>query len=547
MNYLIPYVDPKRNDGEEDPMFNEFTYGDKGSRGYKLLTTVNKGDYLFFHTSINRKRYITAFYEVETIMPIEKARKNPLISKKYQNPHLVNKVVAEHEVIVFGHPIQSFELVTPLEIDEGLLDQLGIFFDPYTNPTIFGSLTSKLRNWCSLDNRQVRFLVDSILSLPQEKMVLLGKQLSTNEIPQLLERDIEDFVANWPELIGPYMKVKERQYIFVNSNKRLDLLLENEKTGELTIVEIKKDAIDLNALSQLKNYIEEYKKDTGALHVNGVLVGNGVSPYFEEQIIDKVRKRGWKLLNYGWLLSLEEPYKNLMDGGAQNINPVSLSFSKTSDGVKDSYKLVLSNQMDQDLDRVRIHIKNHLSGGTHVSLDNIVGNEHGEITDLVYLDMDNIMEYIVTGVTSESWISLSFNNEKLRNTVSNQIETGEEGWLIPCIETEVISIAEIVRVLFKDQYNVEPSRENKYYSTLFTKHPRIEGIMEELYGLVEDYYRGRKAYRDSEILEILQQEYKVKFENSEGTEILLAYCEASREYFKLSSEEVARMFIKFAL
>ncbi|MBO0603464.1 DUF91 domain-containing protein [Sporosarcina sp. E16_3] len=547
MNYLIPYVDPKRNDGEEDPMFNEFTYGDKGSRGLKLLTTVNKGDYLFFHTSINRKRYITAFYEVETVMPITEAKNNPLIISKYRNPHLVNNVVREHEVIVFGHPIQSFELVTPLEIDEGLLDQLGIPFDPYTNPTVFGSLTSKLRNWCSLDDRQVRFLVDSILSLPQDKLVLLGKQLSTNEIPQLLERDIEDFIANWPKLIGPDMKVKDRQYIFVNSNKRLDLLLENEKTGELTIVEIKKDAIDLNALSQLKNYIEEYKNDTGALHVNGVLVGNGVLPYFEEQIIEKVRKRGWKLLNYGWLLSLEEPYKNLMDEGAQNINPVSLSFSKMSDGVKDSYKLVLSNQMNQELNQVRIHINDHLSDGTYVNIDNMLGNEQVEITNLMSLDMDNIKEYIVTGVTSESWISLSFSNEKLRNTVSYKTETGEVAWLIPCSDREVIPIAKIVRVLFKDQYNVEPSRENKYYATLLTEHPRIEGVMDELYGLVEDYYRGRKAYHDSETLEILQQKYMVKFENSEGTDILLAYCEASRDYFKLSSKEVARMFMKFAL
>lgn len=33
-NYLIPYVDSKRNDGEEDLMFREFTYGDKGTRGH---------------------------------------------------------------------------------------------------------------------------------------------------------------------------------------------------------------------------------------------------------------------------------------------------------------------------------------------------------------------------------------------------------------------------------------------------------------------------------------------------------------------------------
>jgi len=45
----------------------------------------------------------------------------------------------------------------------------------------------------------------------------------------------------------------------------------NVKISVLTIVGILKNAIDLNALSQLKNYIEEYKKETGALHINGVL------------------------------------------------------------------------------------------------------------------------------------------------------------------------------------------------------------------------------------------------------------------------------------
>ncbi|MRX71886.1 hypothetical protein GJU40_06830 [Bacillus lacus] len=46
---------------------------------------------MFFHTTIHHKRYITAFYEIETVMPIGEAKSNPLIKNKYQNPYLQQK------------------------------------------------------------------------------------------------------------------------------------------------------------------------------------------------------------------------------------------------------------------------------------------------------------------------------------------------------------------------------------------------------------------------------------------------------------------------
>lgn len=46
-SYLIQYIDPKDNEGEEDPLFSEYTYGDKENRGNTLKTQVLKGDFLF--------------------------------------------------------------------------------------------------------------------------------------------------------------------------------------------------------------------------------------------------------------------------------------------------------------------------------------------------------------------------------------------------------------------------------------------------------------------------------------------------------------------
>lgn len=41
-SYIIPYLDPKKHNREEDPLFSEYTYGDEGNRGIILKTKVSK-------------------------------------------------------------------------------------------------------------------------------------------------------------------------------------------------------------------------------------------------------------------------------------------------------------------------------------------------------------------------------------------------------------------------------------------------------------------------------------------------------------------------
>jgi hypothetical protein len=62
MNLLIPYVYLY---GHNDPLFEEFTYGDVKTRARKLRNKLKKGDYVFFHTSMGGKKYITAYYVVD--------------------------------------------------------------------------------------------------------------------------------------------------------------------------------------------------------------------------------------------------------------------------------------------------------------------------------------------------------------------------------------------------------------------------------------------------------------------------------------------------
>ncbi|WP_298825359.1 endonuclease NucS domain-containing protein [uncultured Planococcus sp.] len=554
VNYLIPYVDPKRNDGEEDPMFREFTYGDKGFRGLKLLESVNKDDYLFFHTSINWKRYITAFYKVVRVMPINEARANPLIMQKYQNPHLANKHSHVNEVIVFGHPIESFELVNSIEMNEELLGQLGITFDPYTNFTVFGSLTSKFRNWYTLNDEQVQLLMKLIFDKTQQKMSSPNLQLSSNEIPQLLERDIENLIANSPHLIGQNLFLKEQQYVFETTNKRLDLLLENKVTGELTIVEIKKDAIDLKALTQLGEYIEEYKKLEGNKTINGVLIGNGVLPYFEEQIIEKLRAKNWRLLNYGWLFSLQEPYESYLSGKTEESSGFKLLIAESSEN---NFQLLISNDTDQDFSKVHINISEFMSEDEEVFtyqdthyIKNVSKHNSFKVMDMTPADLDFITEYKITGYTAKSVVCIKFENRKLRN-VLDFIDpySNKKSWLIPLIKSNTIPIEKIVRVIFKGQFETTPSSQNKYYMALIKGHPQIKGVMEDLYKLVETYYRGSKSEsRDKwEIASELERNHHVQFQQSEGTEILLSYCVACQEFFNLSQEDIIKLFLKYAL
>src|SRR3989338_4656669 len=84
MNLLIPYKPIYNHD---DPLLDEFTYGDCKWRARKLKS-LQKGDVLFFHTTIAGKKYITAYYVVERVLDTGEAVKDKYISSKYCNPHI---------------------------------------------------------------------------------------------------------------------------------------------------------------------------------------------------------------------------------------------------------------------------------------------------------------------------------------------------------------------------------------------------------------------------------------------------------------------------
>jgi len=262
-SYLIAYLNPKRNKVEEDPLFSEYTYGDKGRNGKRLLTKVQKGDYLFFHTTLNHKRYITAFYEVETIMPIDIAKQNALIMNKYQNHHLKRNDSKDDEVIVFGHPIYSFVLTTPLEVNEELLKELSIPFNPYSNSTLAGSLASKLRNWLTLEKNQVEQLKHKILSPFQSEV---NHSINQQPMKESATTFLHVIFKNLYELQPP-KKDKEYQRLvkkYPNLELQIDEFYEIVNYYYMDQLQTENLPIDIGNY-MIKNYEIEFEQSEGTI------------------------------------------------------------------------------------------------------------------------------------------------------------------------------------------------------------------------------------------------------------------------------------------
>jgi hypothetical protein len=299
MNLLIPYVQLRQH---VDPKLEEFTYGDGGRRASKLKSDLEKGDFVFFHTSISGKKYITAYYVVDRVMDTLAACQDTLIGTKYKNPHIVeclarkSPIHGKDDAIVFGDPITSHILGKPLLFDRKLAEKLSlnIRFDANRPETqVIGSAT---RAWRELTDKDVKILLKAIGAA----QTCLRPQLlrSAEEVGETIEKDIEDHLANNPALIGKGLRLTERQLPI--GEGRLDLLFEDQK-GNLVVVEVKFNYIGRDALRQVQTYVHELRKQVEK-KVTGVLVCSGVMSAYEE---DLRKQRDVRILVYGWNLHVQ--------------------------------------------------------------------------------------------------------------------------------------------------------------------------------------------------------------------------------------------------
>ena len=292
-NLFIPYI---RLPGHEDPAFDEFTYGDERARGRKLRN-LKQGDYVFFHTSAGRNRYVTAYYVVERIIPTSSAMKDRNIMNKYHNPHLQFKFTPTDDTILFGDPITSRKFKKPLLFDKKLARKLslGIRFKPGIADNV--TLSSATRQWRELSMRDVRVLLNA--NLKQEKRA--PKQVfRTDEIYEMLETDFENYLSRYSDLLEPGLKLIRKQ-LEMTPEDRIDLLFKKRNGGYL-VVELKRGEIGRDALSQLRRYMHIVREKLGG-EVSGALVCAGVLPAFAE--VARVQK-DVQVFTYEWRLGLSK-------------------------------------------------------------------------------------------------------------------------------------------------------------------------------------------------------------------------------------------------
>ena len=301
MNLLIPYVHLI----PPDPLFDEYTYGDVGQRARQLKKKVKPGDFIFFHASKGGKKYITAYYVVDRVLDTIVAAHDRLINGKYRNPHIIECLQGKRprpgddDAIVFGDPIQSRALPKPLPFDRHLSEKLSLdikFHQDRRDTQIIGSAT---RAWRELTDKDVSIILEEIDKL-KDVQPAIKPLMSTEEVSETLERDIEDYIANNPELIGKNLKLAEPGRQVEIDTGRIDLLLVDDKNNWV-VIEVKSNWLGRDALRQVKNYVKELAKKYPKKNITGVLVGADIMPAFEEELRKQTEIR---ILTYGWNLSV---------------------------------------------------------------------------------------------------------------------------------------------------------------------------------------------------------------------------------------------------
>lgn len=295
MNLLIPYVYLYDH---PDPLFDEFTYGNIRARARKLKRDLEKGDCVFFHTSIRGKKYITAYYVVDRVLDTAEAIKDRNILAKYKSPHISEflsgaRTEEYDDVMLFGDPIASRVLERPLLFDRPLAEKLSLAIKFPEGKTETQAIGSATRSWRQLTDNDVEVLLEEIKSPPPG----IETVLSTDEVTEVIEKDLERFIEKNPSLLGETLKISRRQ--LDTPVGRIDLLLEDKK-GNLIVVELKLNRIGRDAINQLRRYMNWVKKETKK-EVTGVIVCKGVMSAFKE---DFKKLKDIKIFCYGWQLKV---------------------------------------------------------------------------------------------------------------------------------------------------------------------------------------------------------------------------------------------------
>ena len=94
------------------------------ARAEKLKNNLKRGDFVFFHSTIRGRHFMTAYFVVDRVLDTSQAASERAITDKYKNPHIVEFLRGERrdetDAVLFGDPILSKKLLHPLPFQSGL-------------------------------------------------------------------------------------------------------------------------------------------------------------------------------------------------------------------------------------------------------------------------------------------------------------------------------------------------------------------------------------------------------------------------------------------
>jgi bifunctional DNA-binding transcriptional regulator/antitoxin component of YhaV-PrlF toxin-antitoxin module len=161
-----------------------------------------------------------------------------------------------------------------------------------------------IRPWIKISEQDIGLLLRLIKEY-EEQGFLKDAVISSSEVEQLQEQDVESFIWEHPTKLGKYQPL-ERQYDLKSGN-RVDLILRGD--DGLLIIEVKKSSIGREAYKQLNGYLDEIMQDKkygqdAKLGINGAIICEDIMPAFEDFYQKLIDTKKIIVYLYGWRFNL---------------------------------------------------------------------------------------------------------------------------------------------------------------------------------------------------------------------------------------------------
>lgn len=187
----------------------------------------------------------------------------------------------------------------------------------------------------------------------------------------------------------------------------------------------------------------------------------------------------------------------------------------------------------------------------HMQTEVLYGESYAILEEFNTWELNTTFYYEVLYVTEEAIKLKKFYRKDLENMTSFESHPLFQSaiWEIDETACEFIHAEEIIQIISKDIYASKVPENNSTYRYLVKRSELFEQFFEDLYLEMDSYYRGdnRHSMEKWEFAELLQSNYGVQFEQSEGFDIIISNCIALMKKLQLSKPQMAEYFLEYLM